>query len=258
MENNKRKLILITNDDGIEAPGIHRLAEAVCAMGDVYVVAPSHPHSGQSAAITISSPLRINEHPSAIENIRLFSVNGTPVDCVKLALSDILPRRPDVVFAGTNHGSNAGVNVTYSGTMGAVLEGCLEGIPSVGFSLLDHAMNAEFSLSEVYVKQIAAKTIAEGLPEGICLNVNIPARVVPEGIKVCRAARGHWSDYYQRYLDPMGVPFYILAGRFINEEPDADDTDEYWLKREYVTIVPVASDQSVLSAIAPLANLYGA
>lgn len=236
---NIRPLILITNDDSINAPGLHHLAECVRSMGDVYVVAPANPHSGQSAAMSVNTPLRIVEIPSDKDGIRLFTVNGTPVDCVKLALHAIVPRRPDVVFAGINHGSNSGVNVTYSGTMGATLEGCIEGIPSVGFSLLHHSMKADFTMSTAFVAAIAAKVIKEGLPSGVCLNVNIPARVMPEGIRVCRAAHGKWVDGYQRYLDPQGVPFYWLSGKFVNMEPDATDTDEYWLQRRYISIVPV-------------------
>ncbi|MDE6574934.1 MAG: 5'/3'-nucleotidase SurE, partial [Muribaculaceae bacterium] len=174
-----RPLILITNDDSINAPGIHHLAATVRSMGDVIVVAPAHPHSGQSAALTVGAPLRINEKPSDLDGVRFFTVDGTPVDCIKLALHAIVPRRPDVIFAGINHGSNSGVNVTYSGTMGAVLEGCLEHIPSVGFSLLHHSMKADFSLSTAFVAAIAAKVIEKGLPDGVCLNVNIPARVIP-------------------------------------------------------------------------------
>ena len=232
-----RPLILITNDDSIEAPGIHHLADCVRSLGDVYVVAPAHPHSGQSAALTVNEPLRINELPSEKDGIRLFTVDGTPVDCIKLALHTIVPRKPDVVFSGINHGSNSAVNVTYSGTMGAVIEACMQGIPAVGFSLLHHSMKADFTLSTAFVANIAADVLANGLPAGICLNVNIPARVIPEGIKVCRAAHGHWSDEYQRYIDPHGVPFYWLTGRFINDEPDAEDTDEYWLRCRFVSIV---------------------
>lgn len=256
MDNSSRKLILITNDDSVDAPGIHHLAECVRSMGDVYVVAPAHPHSGQSAAMSIFEPLRIRELAPKTEGVRLFTVNGTPVDCVKLALGEILPRRPDVIFAGINHGSNSGVNVTYSGTMGAVLEGCIEGVPSVGFSLLHHSLKADFTLSTAFVAAIASAVIEKGLPEGICLNVNIPAKVLPEGLKVCRAARGRWTDSYQRYLDPAGVPFYMLAGRFINSEPEADDTDEYWLSRRYVTIVPVSADQTASAAIKPLTGYF--
>ena len=253
---NTRPLILITNDDSINAPGIHHLAECVRSMGDVYIVAPEHPHSGQSAAMTVGQPLRIKELSSDSDGIRLFTVNGTPVDCVKLALHAIVPRRPDVVFAGINHGSNSGVNVTYSGTMGAVLEGCIEGIPSVGFSLMHHSMKADFTLSTAFVAAIAANVIKHGLPDGICLNVNIPARVMPEGIRVCRAAKGKWVDSYQRYLDPLGVPFYWLTGKFVNFEPDAVDTDEYWLQRRYISIVPVSCDYTARQAVRALADRF--
>ncbi|MDE6468196.1 MAG: 5'/3'-nucleotidase SurE [Muribaculaceae bacterium] len=251
-----RPLILITNDDSIDAPGIHHLAECVRSLGDVYIVAPAHPHSGQSAALTVGAPLRIVEKPSATDGVRLFTVNGTPVDCIKLALHTIVPRQPDIIFSGINHGSNSAVNVTYSGTMGAVLEGCMQGIPSVGFSVLHHSMKADFSLSTAFVAGIAATVLEKGLPKGVCLNVNIPARVIPQGIKVCRAARGRWTDEYKRYLDPLGVPFYWLTGHLVNEEPDAEDTDEYWLNRRFISVVPVTADQTDREAIKTLAAMF--
>ena len=251
-----RPLILVTNDDSINAPGIHHLADILRTLGDVFVVAPAHPHSGQSAALTVGSPLCINEVASTSEGVRFFTVNGTPVDCIKLALHTIVPRRPDFIFSGINHGSNSAVNVTYSGTMGAVMEGCLEGIPSVGFSLLHHSMKADFSLSTAIVASIAAEVIANGLPAGICLNVNIPARVIPEGIKVCRAAKGYWTDQYERYLDPLGVPFYWLTGHFVNNEPEATDTDEYWLGCRYVSVVPVKVDLTARDAIRELGERF--
>lgn len=251
-----RPLIFITNDDSIDAPGLHCLVEAVKSIGDVYVVAPLHPHSGQSSALTVGEPLKISERHGAPEGVRLFTVDGTPVDCVKLGLHAIVPRKPDIILSGINHGSNSGTAITYSGTMGAVLEGCMVGIPSVGFSLLHHSMKADFSLSISFVAEIAKKVLAEGLPEGICLNVNIPAKVVPEGIKVCRAARGHWSEEYKRYIDPNGMPFYWLTGRFVNTEPEATDTDEYWLDRRYISVVPVTPDQSATGMIKNLASKF--
>lgn len=251
-----RPLILITNDDGYAAPGIHRLAEAVRHLGDVYVVSPTDPRSGQSAALTIGTPLRISEKESDIDGVRFFTVNGTPVDCVKLALHAIVPRRPAVLFSGINHGSNSGTAVTYSGTMGAVLEGCMVGIPSVGFSLLHHSMNADFSMAIPYVKSIAADVVENGLPAGVCLNVNIPSKVQPEGVRICRAAKGHWSEEYVRYLDPQGNPFYWLTGRFVDEEPDAVDTDEYWLKRSYISVVPVSPDLSFNEAAKEISKRF--
>ncbi len=253
---NIRPLILITNDDSIEAPGVHQLVECVRALGDVYLVAPAHPHSGQSAALTVGEPLKIKELESQQENVRLFTVDGTPVDCIKLGLHTIVPRRPDIILSGINHGSNAGNNVTYSGTMGAVIEGCMQGIPSVGFSLLHHSMKADFSMCTSFVTEITDRVLRDGLPSYVCLNVNIPAKVVPEGIRVCRAARGHWSEEYKRYLDPSGNPFYWLTGRFVNEEPDADDTDEYWLARRHISVVPVCPDMSDVAAVGKLAARF--
>ncbi len=243
-----RPLILITNDDSVDAPGIHHLADCVKDMGDVIIVAPAEPHSGQSSALTVGAPLRIRELPGR-EGVRVFTVTGTPVDCVKLALHAIVPRKPDMLLSGINHGSNSGTAITYSGTMGAVLEACMEGIPAVGFSLLHHSMKADFTLSTDFVRSISANVLEQGLPEGICLNVNIPAKVTPEGVRVCRAAKGHWSEEYKRYLDPSGNPFYWLTGRFVNTEPDSTDTDEYWLNRRYISVVPVTPDQSYTPAI---------
>lgn len=248
MEQN-RPLIMISNDDSIAAPGIHHLVDIALEFGDVWVVAPAQPHSGQSSALTVGEPLKIKEKETSREGLRMFTVDGTPVDCVKLGLHAIVPRKPDLLLSGINHGSNSGTAITYSGTMGAVLEGCMEHIPSAGFSLLHHSIKADFTLSTSFVRQIIADLVQKGLPEGICLNVNIPAKVTPKGMKVCRAARGHWSEEYQRYLDPQGNPFYWLTGRFVNEEPEATDTDEYWLGCQYISIVPVTPDQTATSAI---------
>lgn len=252
---NMRPLILITNDDGIAAKGLICLAECVRPFADVIVVAPETPQSGKSSAITVGAPLRITAHPDR-EEARIFSVSGTPVDCVKLALHAITPRQPDLLLSGINHGSNSGTAVTYSGTMGAVLEGCMAGIPSVGFSLLHHSLKADFSLSIGFVKEITMKVMRHGLPYRTCLNVNIPALVTPKGVRVCRAATGHWSEEYVRYTDPSGDPFYWLTGRFVNGEPDATDTDEYWLGKEYISVVPVTPDQTLGSAIAGFAKIF--
>jgi len=250
-----RPLILITNDDSIHAPGILRLVDCMPQEADVLVVAPAEPHSGQSSAITVGAPLRIKELDD-YGQARVFTVTGTPVDCVKLALSAIVPRRPDLVLAGINHGSNSGCNVMYSGTMGAVLEGCNVGISSCGFSLLHHSMQADFSMSMPFVREMVNELLRRPLPGGVCLNVNIPARVVPEGVKVCRASHGYWTDEYDRYADPSGNPFYWLTGRFVNAEPDADDTDEYWLARNYITAVPVAVDMSAVDDVDSLAGRF--
>lgn len=239
----KRPLIFISNDDGVCAPGLHRLIDYVKDLGDIIVVAPEDAQSGMSSAFNVDKALRVCEHED-YNGARIFSVKGTPVDCVKLGLYAVAPRRPDIMLAGINHGSNSGNSIIYSGTMGAVLEACMEGIPSVGFSLLHHSIKADFDLSSAFITEITSKVLEEGLLKGICLNVNIPAKVVPAGVRACRAARGHWSDGYCRYLDPQGNPFYLLKGRFINEDADATDTDEYWLARNYISVVPITPDMT--------------
>jgi 5'-nucleotidase len=249
-----KPLILICNDDGIAAPGIHRLVDFVALLGDVYVVAPATAHSGQSSAMTVNSPLRIATH-EPYNGAKMFSITGTPVDCVKLAMHHILPRRPDLMLSGINHGSNAGNSAIYSGTMGSVFEACMIGIPAVGYSLLDHAMDADFSRCMPFISDISAKVIAEGLPADVCLNVNFPANVDIQGLKTVRASRSHWTEEYKNYTDPHGQPFFWLTGVQINEEPDDDSTDLYWLDRNYATVVPCRPDQTAVSDIPTVANL---
>lgn len=251
----RRPLIMVTNDDGVEASGMFRLIDCLSEFGDIIAVAPTHQHSGQSSALTVQAPLFITEKPD-YGDTRIFAVNGTPVDCVKLGLAAIMPRKPDFIFSGINHGSNSGTAITYSGTMGAALEGTMAGIPSVGFSLLHHSLKADFSMGMPFINRIAAEVIANGLPKGVCLNVNIPAKVDPKGVRVCRAARGHWSEEYSRYLDPSGQPFYWLTGRFVNEEPEAEDTDEYWLDRDFISVVPALADQTDAAAVRPMRSRF--
>lgn len=240
-----KKLILVTNDDGYLAPGVRRLVEWLEPFGDVVAVCPDGPRSAQSMALTVSQAMRI----SRVDDFRregsvMYKCNGTPVDCVKLAMHTVLPKIPDIVVSGINHGSNAAVNVLYSGTMGAVFEGTVFGIPSVGFSLTSHAMDADFSPCRPFVERIVREVLAKGLPDGVCLNVNIPKDCIPEDMRVVRAARGKWSDEYEEYTDPFGNPFYWLCGRFINEEPDAVDTDEYCLSHGIVSVVPELVDRT--------------
>lgn len=238
---NTRPLILVSNDDSVEAPGLLRLIDCLPEDADIIAVAPRYPQSAKASALTVMQPLRIAQLP-LYGHARMFSVDGTPVDCVKIALSEIVPRRPDLVVAGINHGSNSGINVLYSGTMGAVMEGCMSGICSCGFSLTHHSMKADFGPGMPFIKEIVSKLLRDSLPSGVCLNVNIPARVDPLGVKVCRAARGYWTNGYDRYLDPAGQPFFMLSGRFVNSEPEATDTDEYWLSKNYISAVPVSVD----------------
>jgi len=247
-------LILITNDDGWRAKGIAHLASLVSGMGETVIVAPSEAQSGKSSALTAEAPLRVRAH-EPVSGARVYSVDGTPVDCVKMAMHAILDRKPDLVLSGINHGSNASVNNIYSGTMGAAMEGCVLGIPSIGFSLLDHNPDAEFSGTDALIKEIVGRVLAGGLPEGVCLNVNFPAGRQPEGLKTVRAAAGHWTEEYHDYATPSGSPFYWLTGKFHNLEPDNPETDEYWLARGWATAVPIRPDQTALDMISRIKNL---
>lgn len=248
LRDNCKPLILISNDDGVYTKGLHHLVDCVKDMGEVVVVAPDAPRSGQSSAITVGSPLRITRHPD-YNGAQIYSVNGTPVDCVKLALNTIVPRRPDLLLSGINHGSNSGNSIIYSGTMGAVLETSMLNIPSIGYSLLHHSLQADFSETTPFIKSITAKVLACGLPREVCLNVNFPAKVKIEGLKVVKAARGHWTEEYREYEDPNGKPFYILTGKYVPDNPDDDTTDVYWLDRNYATVVPARADQTAADAI---------
>lgn len=256
METN-RPLILISNDDGVSAPGMRYLIESVRDMGEIIAVAPDGPRSGQSSAITVDSPLRITRHDDYC-GAAIYSVNGTPVDCIKLGMHAIVPRRPDLVLSGINHGSNSGNSIIYSGTMGAVMEACFLGIPAIGYSLLHHSWKADFSQCGPIIRHITSQVLQSGLPSETCLNVNIPARCTPKGIKVVNAAKGYWTEEYAQYTDPHGRPYFWLTGRFNNTEPDNPDTDHYWLDRQYATVVPVRPDQTnreSISAITHLLNL---
>lgn len=242
MENN-RPLILITNDDGIDSVGISHLASVAVNLGEVVIIAPEKAQSGKSSAITPNSPLYVKEH-TPIHGAKAFTVSGTPVDCVKLGLHAVLDRKPDLLLSGINHGSNAAVNNIYSGTMGATMEGCILGIPSIGYSLLDHSPSADFNPLTEYIDTITAQVIKKRLPEGVCLNVNFPAHCTVKGVKVLRSAKGHWTEEYADYVTPHGQPYYWLTGKFHNLEPDNAETDEYWLARGYGSIVPIRPDQT--------------
>ncbi len=253
MESN-RPLILITNDDGIHARGITHLINTALKFGDVVAVAPDMPQSGKSSAITVNTPLTVSTH-APIGEARIYSVNGTPVDCVKLGIHAVLDRKPDLLLSGINHGSNAAVNNIYSGTMGAAMEGCLLGIPSIGYSLLDHSPDANFEPLTSFIEEITHKILCNGLPKGICLNVNFPSDCTPQGLKTVRAAKGRWTEEYADYTTPHGTPFYWLTGKFLNEEPGNTETDEYWLSQKYGTIVPIQPDQTASDRISEIAEI---
>lgn len=239
-----KALILVSNDDGISAKGVHELIGSLQSFGDVVCVCPESPQSGMSMALTVNTLLRVKRLDD-YHGAAMYQVNGTPVDCVKIAVDNLLPRKPDIVVSGINHGSNAAINVVYSGTMGAAFEGCAYGIPSVGFSLTSHDENADFTPCLPVVDKIVRQVLERGLPDGICLNVNMPAHV-PEYLemRVVRGCKGRWNDRYEEYRDPAKRPFYWLAGNFVNEEPDHDDTDEWCLAHGIVSIVPVLLERT--------------
>jgi len=250
VEKKKEKLILITNDDGYQAKGLKTLIDVVKPMGDLMVIAPSESRSGMSHAITVKHPIRVKKIKEE-QGLTMLCCNGTPVDCVKLALNKLLDRVPDLVLAGINHGSNSSASILYSGTMAAALEGCLNGIPSIGFSLLDYSPDADFSGTLKYIGDIVRKTLTSGIPEGTCLNVNFPQENKQgfKGVKICRQTRGRWIEKFDKRKDPQQKTYYWLTGEFTNLEPDAEDTDEWALKNHYVSIVPAQTDLTSYKAI---------
>lgn len=240
-------LILITNDDGIQAPGINLLAEMASRHGDVVVVAPDGPRSAQSSALTINFPVsaRILSRKG---DITYWSCTGTPADCVKLALSQLLDVTPDLVLSGINHGSNASVNVLYSGTMGAAIEGAMHGVPSVGLSINDHSLDVSFGYCLPYFESIVGKVLANGLPHDVCLNVNAPVGQV-KGVRVCRQAAGRWANDFTPDAAPRPVRYFWMVGDFFDTEQDDPLADQVSINQGYITIVPVQVDMTAYSAL---------
>lgn len=240
---NSKPLILVTNDDGITAPGIRMLIEIMNEIGEVVVVAPDSPQSAMGHAITINSTLHCHKIKVADGPQTEYSCSGTPADCVKLAVNELLGRKPDLCVSGINHGSNSSINVIYSGTMSAAMEAGIEGIPAIGFSLLDFNWNADFTPLKKYIKQITLEAIAQGIPKGVVLNVNFPKLKEDEikGIKICRQAKANWVEEFDKRTKPMGQEYYWLTGTFINEDK-GEDTDEWALSKGYISVVPTQFD----------------
>ncbi len=244
IEDNDR-LILITNDDGLYAAGLRTLLEVAEEFGKVVLISTMESMSGMSQALTVKIPIRVKLLEET-EKHRIYACNGTPTDSVKLAINQLLERKPDWVLSGINHGANSSVSVLYSGTMAAALEGCLYNIPSAGFSLNDFSSKADFSICKEYIRIVLNAMVKHSLPEGICLNVNIPSVSDSEikGIRVCRQAKGNWKEEFDKRKDPMGKTYYWLTGTFQNHEPDATDTDEWALANNYVSVVPIQIDMT--------------
>jgi 5'-nucleotidase len=239
----KRPLLLISNDDGYLAKGINCLVEMLSDLGDIIVCAPEDARSGFSCAFSATAPLRLQcrvQRPG----VEIWSCTGTPVDCVKMALAEIVPRTPDLVIGGINHGDNASVNAHYSGTMGVTLEGCMKYIPSVAFSLCDHREDADFEPLRPLIHEIIQRVLHEGLPLGVCLNVNFPLLEESgyKGVRVCRMAKGTWGQEVTKCHHPRGYDYWWMVGSYTNDEPEAEDTDNWALTHGYVAITPTQID----------------
>ena len=239
------KLILLTNDDGLYAGGLKTLLEVMEEFGKVILISTVESMSGMSQALTVKTPLRVKLLEEN-DRHRIYACNGTPTDSVKLAINQLVERIPDWLVSGINHGSNASVSVLYSGTMAAAIEGCLYGISSVGFSLNNFSPTADFSACRKYIRIVMKKVALKPLPQGICLNVNIPATNKNEikGIKICRQSKGNWREEFEKRKDPMGKTYYWLTGIFQNHEPESTDTDEWAIANNFVSVVPVTVDMT--------------
>jgi len=250
----KNRLILVTNDDGISAKGIRSLVEVAQKFGDVVVVAPDKPQSGMGHAITMNDPLRL--HKSILfPQVEAYTCTGTPVDCVKLGICEVLHRRPDLIVSGINHGANTSTNVLYSGTMSAAVEGAMENIPSIGFSLYNYDADADFSTAQMVAEQMIEKVLKNDFPAHVCLNVNIPDLSMNElkGIQYCKQANAFWEDRFDKRLDQFNNPYYWLTGNFEISE-NGKDTDLYAIDQGYASVVPTQFDMTSYTALELLKN----
>lgn len=238
---NDRPLILISNDDGYQAKGIQELVRMIGDMGDIIVCAPDGGRSGKSRAFSMSEHLTLKQI-SKNGNVEVWACSGTPVDCVKMAYSQLCPKKPDLVLSGINHGDNASTNAHYSGTVGIVIEGAMKCIPSIAFSLCDYSMDADFRPMEGIVRDLVTKVLAEGLPHYVALNVNVPPGNDIRGVRACRMSNGHWRNEVEKFTHPRGYYYYFLVGYYQNDEPQAEDTDAWALANGYAAVTPVTVD----------------
>ncbi|WP_430824099.1 5'/3'-nucleotidase SurE [Carboxylicivirga sp. N1Y90] len=250
-ETNRKPLILVTNDDGIKAGGLVALVKVLKEFGDVVIAAPNESYSGMAHAITVKHPLYAKLVKDK-KGLKLYKINGTPVDCVKLAINQLLDRKPDLVVSGINHGANSSISLHYSGTMGAAREGALSDIPSVGFSLLNYSYEADFTKAAEIARDVIKNMLAQKLPQGAYLNVNVPDGNEVKGLKTVRQANGRWVEEFIERKDPRGRDYYWLTGSFKNLEPDATDTDEYVLSQGYASLVPCQLDSTAHALISEL------
>ena len=278
----ERPLILISNDDGYQAKGIRSLVDMVRPLGHVLVCAPEGPRSGYACAFSATTPLTLTLREKG-DGVEIWSCNGTPVDCVKLALHELVPRRPDIVIGGINHGDNSSVNTHYSGTMGVVMEGCMKDIPSVAYSLCDYSSDADFEPMRRYVEHFTAQVLANGLPKGVCLNINFPS-LTPnpspkgegdcksegnlevsgercevrdyKGVKVCRMGFGSWVNEVTKCHHPRGYDYWWMVGHYRDDEPEATDTDRWALDHGYIAITPTRMDVTAYECLDQLKSFY--
>lgn len=238
---NDRPLILITNDDGVDAKGIKDLTECLRDLGELVVFAPDGPRSGMASAITSLVPLKYSLVKKE-KGLTIYSCTGTPVDCVKLAINEVLDRKPDLLMSGINHGGNMAICVQYSGTMGAAAEGCIFGVPSLGVSLLDHKADADFTECCRLGRMLARRVLKEGLPHGTYLNLNVPDMPQVKGMKICRQADGQWIKEFKRSENGSGDTVFWLTGSFENAKPIKQDNDTQALDSGYASLVPCKID----------------
>lgn len=252
-----KPVILVTNDDGYQALGINSLLKSLRGLGRIIVCAPDSPRSGFSSSFTCTRPVTLKRLSDDGE-IAVYACDGTPVDCVKLAFHRFFHnRKPDLLVSGINHGGNDSICIMYSGTMGAVLEGCVVGVPSVGYSLLDHRQDADFSTAAKYCRQITEYLLGHRMPQGVALNVNIPAGTDIKGLRVCRQAKGLWENefHYIEGNENQDTAVFQVTGNYVNAEPAAVDTDRYWLEHNYISAVPTEVDYTCFGKFDVFKNL---
>jgi 5'-nucleotidase len=250
----QKPLIFVTNDDGISAKGIRSLHEVMVEFGDVVLIAPDSPQSGMGHAITIHDPIRMKVS-DLYGSTEAYSCSGTPVDCVKLGVYEVMHRKPDLLVSGVNHGANTATNVLYSGTMSAAVEGSMEGIPSIGFSLDSFDGDADFSVAQDVARSVVSGVLENGMPEGVCFNVNVPDvdKNQHQGIKVCRQAHAFWEDRFDKREDQFGNPYYWLTGNF-TDVGKTEDTDLFWIEQGFSTRVTTKFDMTSYKAVEKIKN----
>ncbi len=247
--------IFVTNDDGISSKGIQSLIEVAAEFGDLLIIAPDKPQSGMGHAITVNHPLRLD--PSRLfQRHEAFTCTGTPVDCVKLGIYEVMKRKPDLILSGINHGENTSTNVLYSGTMSAAVEGAMENIPSVGFSLCDFDADADFEGAKMIARQVISKVLEMDFPKHVCLNVNVPKLPASElkGFKICKQAHAFWEDRFDKRFDQFGRPYYWLTGEFMNQDR-TQDTDLFAIDKGYASVVPTQFDMTAYKVMEQFKSL---